>query len=274
MFGQARIAVRRRLGSALIATVFAASGLVASPGIAAAAPYGSCVTGGIANYFSFVEKASGSNNLRNIKSTIQVSSPTSQFRPCSWNLGNDGSSGWVAIVPGSGNPQLGNSEAILQIGLIACNEFWLGACSGNSLRYFWAEGGCGASIPDPQDLGSTGTTSHVYEIRHFSDHWYNLKIGGVTKIAFLDTSHDDVSCWITKNFTKGQWAFERWDRGDGIGDTAHNSLMWYANYMWDPGDSGTWTVPNFTSCSASPGTFPGKGFCSWGADALLGWSQY
>jgi hypothetical protein len=158
--------------------------------------------------------------------------------------------------------------------LIACNEFWLSSCQGNTLHYFWAEGGCGLSVPDPQNLGTTNTSSHVYEIRHYSDDWYNLKIDGVTKVAFLDTSHDDVSCWITQNRTKVQWAFERWDRGDGIGDSAHKSLMWYAWFMWDPGNGGSWIVPNFTGCSATPTGFPGKGFCNVGDDELLGWSQY
>lgn len=266
--------MRRRRVPGLVAAVFAISGLAALPQAVAAAPYGGCVTGGLEWFFSFTQKSSSTASLRNIKATVQVPSPNTQFRPCSWSLGNDGSSGWVAIVPGGGNPQLGNNLAILQIGVIACNEFWLAACSGNTLKYFWAEGGCGASAPDPQSLGTANTISHVYEIRHFTDDWYNLKIDGVTKVSFLDTEHDDVSCWITKSRTKGQWAFERWDRGDGIGDNAHNSLMWSARYMWDPGNNGTWAVPNFSSCSATPTNFPGKGFCSFGSDALLGWSQY
>jgi hypothetical protein len=53
--------------------------------------------------------------------------------------------------------------------------------------------------------------------------------------------------------------------------------MWNARFMWNPGDNGSWNVPNFNTgfgCSATPGGFPGKGFCYVGDDELLGWSQY
>jgi hypothetical protein len=267
--------VRARLIRLLLVASFAV-GYAASPVPVAAAAYGACVTSGIENFFSGVNKSITNNNVRNVNTSIDVSSPSDQFRPCTWSLGNDGASGWLAIIPGAGNPHNGDHEAILQIGIIACNEFWLAACQGNQIRYFWAEGGCGLAIPDPQDLGLANSNSHNYEIRHLDGDVYRMRIDGVTKVSFVASTHDDIKCWIPFNYTMGQWAFERWDRGDGIGDSSHKSSNYQAHHMvGDPGTSGTWvSSPNFGGCFAGPSDSPGKGFCEFGTNYVHGWSSY
>lgn len=250
--------------------------LVATPSKAAAASNGPCVTDDInARFDSWTEKSSVSKNVRNIRAKIQVSSPVSQFRPCSWSLGLDSSSAWVAIVPGSGNPNNNDKWSILQVGIIACNATEFGACRPNTDHYFWAEGGCPISPPDPQDLGLANTSLHDYQIRHYSDGTYDLRIDSVSKISFLDYADHDVGCWITHNYDNGQWAYERNDRGDGLGDTTHKAAMNPTYMMWyDPGDTGTWASPAFDDCNAAPSDHPGVGSCSYGPNYLYGWTNY
>jgi hypothetical protein len=239
---------------------------------ALASSYGSCVDAGPISVFSYTDRGGGGTYyVRNVRASIQVSNPSTEFRPCTWSTGNDGASGWVAIVPGALNSHNGQASAILQVGIIACNSYWLSACWNTQDRFFWAEGGCGLSLPDQQDLGPANTAGHLYEIRHYSDNSYSLRIDSVSKLRFVATTHTDVSCWIGGD-DKGQWAFERNDRGDGIGDMGLYSSLYSAYDMHgDPGDSGVWVNPGFAFCSATPTTYPGKGSCVYGSDYLRAW---
>jgi hypothetical protein len=245
----------------------------------AAASYGSCVDAFEGHFFAYTEKAPASQNVRNVRADITTKSVTDQFRPCKWDAGLDGSGAWVAIEPSAGNPKNGDPESILQIGVIACNEDTQSACTvvpSGWKTYFWAEGGCGASLPDAQYLGGpVDNSSHTYEIRHLSGNVYRLRIDGVTKVSFVASTHSDVSCWIQSNYDKGQWAYERHDRGDGLGDSTHKADIGFSHLMYgDPGDGGTWADPNFTFCQAQPTSGTGRSFCSFGVNYIFGWTQY
>jgi hypothetical protein len=260
----------------LISLVLAVASFSALPSAVRAVSYGPCVSNPGVNLFMYTEKSSTSRNVRNVRAAIQVSSPVNQFRPCGvWNytlLAPDGSSGWVSLEPGNLNPKNGDLNAILQIGVIACDELFLAACASGQIRYFWAEGNCGLSIPSPQDLGVADTSSHVYEIRRWSNGDYDLRRDFVSKIRFAPSTHTNVNCWLPYNLEKAQWAFERWDRGDGVGDGTHKGTMNPAYFMWDdPGDSGIWVSPGFSFCTAQPTSYPGLGQCTWGSNYLEGW---
>lgn len=236
----------------------------------AAISYGTCVDSLQAHYFSFTEKSSGSSNVRNVQSNLITRSKVDQFRPCSWNNAMNGASAWVAIEPGSGNPQNGNVVAILQIGVAACAHYIESGCQSYTKRLVWAEGGCGLSVPDYQDLGVTiDDAYHVYEIRHLSGDTYRLSFDGVAKLTFVGQNHDDIKCWIGSNYTKGAWAMERWDRGDGLGDITHKTIFGNAKMMWgDPGNGGSWAIANFTFCSDVQPPSGGQSHCAWGDSYL------
>ncbi|MBI2781805.1 MAG: hypothetical protein HYX55_08435 [Chloroflexi bacterium] len=250
--------------------------LLAAPTSVLAQSYGGCQNTFMEHWFTYTEKSSSSTNVRNVNANIGAPSITDQFRPCNWSYDWNGTSAWVAIVPGSGNPQNGNAEAILQIGVDACADYPESACQSGQKRYFWAESGCGLSVPDGQDLGGpVNTAAHNFVIRHFSDNWYNLNIDGITKVAFLMTTHDDIKCWIGSNYTKAQYAFERWDRGDGIGAGAPYANITSAKLMWgDPGDSGTWANAGFTFCSAAPSSGVGVSHCTMFSTSITAWTTY
>jgi hypothetical protein len=97
----------------------------------------------------------------------------------------------------------------------------------------------------------------------------------MSEVYFNANKHDDVKCWIQSNYTKGGWAYERQDRGDGVGDSTHKSRFYPTYLMWgDPGDSGTWANTNFSFCAAQPTSGTGIGHCGYGSQTLDGWSTY
>lgn len=244
-----------------------------SPLPVAAVSWGSCVDSLMAHYHTWTEKSSDTNNIKNLKANLITRSLTDQFRPCSWNNAMNGVSGWVALVPGHNNPREGSTTAILQIGPIACAHQIQSACQSHAKRIFWAEGGCGLSVPDAQDLGSVDNAYHNYEIRHYLADLYSLFVDGVSKVAFSGQSHSDVSCWVNSNYTKGQWALERWDRGDGIGDITHRAIFGSPKLMWgDPGANGTYVNANFTGCIKVQPPSGGQSFCEFGSDYFNAWT--
>lgn len=193
--------------------------------------------------------SSNGANMRGIRADINPSN-YSLFGPCAFeDYGDDGASLWVALVPGGNNTGGDPYEAILQVGMILCND--ADAFSPNSAcragddfdtynvapnygrEFFWAKGGCdhppAALIVDEDWQGNplgfdVGLGSHSYKIDrkendvHQNDAHYDLSIDGVV-IKDIDADADAIECWIKDSAGNKDVSIqgETWDKGDHLG---------------------------------------------------------
>lgn len=166
---------------------------------------------------------------------------------------NNGSSAWVGIVPGTGNPQYGNSNAVVQIGVVDCDSGLYSACLGNDPRLFIAWGGCNGVKPEARtDLGvapfDQGEWWLKFKVTRFSQKvkfrldWSDgQEYVWTYEVWNTDPDFADFACWIDGN-TDVQYLFEKKDRADSVGwwdcGTSCAAGFWqlqkYANGVWEP----------------------------------------
>lgn len=217
----------------------------------------------------------GNTDVHGIESRIN---PPAGMNPCSTNIGNDGVSAWIAIVPDNAP----NSQAILQIGILNSNG--PNGTGGDSFKYFWANGGCGPIIPDqaiPEYLGVADRAGHTYKINTAGDH-FNLLIDDVI-VRSIDYDDGRISCWANGD-KASQLAGETLDGGDHFSYSELESsadgqklTFRYANFEnangnWNDVDAGT---PQY--CTAAD-TQQWNNTCqinaNTGMDGLNIWSRY
>lgn len=189
-------------------------------------------------------------SIKGIKATIHTGGGNPHFWACSGtSAGNDGTMGWVNIVPGSTAPS-STPEMIVQVGIVRCTVVLAFVCTNSVPHFTWAHGGCGWPIVNPPDLEDLGETTylgtHNYEIVWESNLW-KFKIDGVTK-ASLTTTADSVDCWIT-NDRRADWFAERYDRGDSVGSNGTTSQRMQFTAMRYKYDSTSYITPVISSCA-------------------------
>lgn len=142
------------------------------------------------------------------------------WEPCDGGLGN--ASVWVALVPGSGNPNGMDSNTILQVGTIKCTIPGIGGCEsgifGQKAHFFWAYGGCGTAIPTAQFFDITGKDpelEHKYRVDVYST-YFDIVVDGGIVFTSNQQQWNGVSCWATgtKDF---QIMTERKNHNDAFG---------------------------------------------------------
>lgn len=164
-----------------------------------------------------------------------------------------GPSYWVAIVPAPGNPQYGNANAILQIGVNQCIQQFTPVCDGQK-RLFFAIGGCGGIIPytpTPQNLltGPTLAPSSDIDFRIFRNSggaswtlWWNAITAGKSGSFGVSSSDEALSCWITGNVS-AQYDCERWDHGDACGSPGVGTYVAFRDMRFQKSQDGSWLYP-------------------------------
>jgi hypothetical protein len=249
-----------RLTVALVAVSISTT-IVATTPTVVRAQGGTCVDGLPTNLFSG-EIRDVTAWANGVHGTITTPGST-YFYACSLNtVGNDGTTGWVSLEPGSGNPTP-QSSMILQIGVVRCTSYLYTACEGNIIHYFWAYGGCWGSLPGPRDLGSATHGAHTYEISQ-SGSDYKLYIGGVQK-ASIPKGTPFIGCWTNQDLRAG-WFAERLDHGDSSGSNGSTSQrLQFTNMSYRVDTGSTWITPSLTGCINDVPSGTGRYVCTWGA---------
>ena len=193
-----------------------------------------------------LEPQGGFANVRGIRS--QIFDQQDLDYCTGGNDANHGSLYWVALTPAPGNSQYGNTAAIIQIGVIRCQNIAFNVCTGTP-RIFWAAGGCGiVSAPTPVDLGAAPIGGITFAVRRLSggDHWLTaVNING-TLIAekTLLYGNDQTECWATNNGPIGSQIFcERLDRGDNCGGAGGGNPINFQDIRYQVSIGGGWSVP-------------------------------
>jgi hypothetical protein len=264
-----------RVWLSLLAAAVLGGRMLLSPTVALAQG-GPCVDGTATSRHAWVEKDPAGGNTSWVtaaKGYIYIPS-SSHFFPCNpTGVGNDGPTAWVSIVPGSGSGNYNNTNAILQIGVVRCNNPAYTACYNSVPHFWWARGGCGIYLPVPMDLGeTTWSATHLYEISLLGT-VYSLKIDGVTK-ASIDRSSNPINCWAQDD-KAAVWSAERWDKGDSSGSNgATNQRNQFTTLRYATPANNVWLSPSITACGITPGagSGPGRYVCSFGSDSLHVWT--
>lgn len=221
----------------------------------------------------------GGSSFSGIRSDIDPSTivPGPEgFLACNDSNGLDlvgASMAWVAIEPGPDNLYYGITSAILQIGVINCDDLGVTVCDpqgSQGLHYFWAHGGCGVlNQPTPNPIGNNpnvSTISRNYAVyRSYATptvYNYVLSINGASTI--VDPATDtEISCWINSPSLQFEVGGERKDNGDDFGSSS-DPTKFLNNQRRTNGVSGLWSNVNVGSCEYEngdtgcilPGAFP------------------
>jgi hypothetical protein len=184
---------------------------------------------------------------RGVRATINPIDDT--FALCSGLYGNDGVSAWVAIEPGTGNPDHpanGGTGGIIQLGILKCNSGLSTACSvPNQIWAVWAAGGCGFPAAAVR-IGSQpiGAGSHTFTIRKESEaqgsDWL-LFIDSALVKTIPNTAYQ-ISCWQADD-KMAVWSGETWDGGDSYAAAA-NKLN-FDNAQFESEVDGPFFSPNW-----------------------------
>lgn len=234
--------LRHRLAIAIATSMLLLGAGLTSPGLVGAGVLNPACQDNGAHYHT--GKSSWAGNMRGIRADF-TPSDWSLFGPCAWGVwGNDGVYSYISIGPAPNNDEWGNGNAILQLGVILCNDAGNATCKAQvspaedapnyGRRFAWAYGGCSpVTLPIPilitQDINGNhidpGIGKHTYAIRRDQDDehraaiHYDLKIDGDT-VAIVDPDQSGVSCWIKDSHGDKQVDFqmEALDRGDHFGN--------------------------------------------------------
>jgi len=215
-----------------------------------AAPQANCVDWTAVNRHAGIVRDVYDWSARGVKATIDPYGYTMTHCSNAGIFPNNGASAWVAITPGSGNSYHNNEHAIIQIGIINCDDPLYAACNGTGYRYFWAIGGCGnptQESPYPRDLGAAGAGPHEYEVYKSSDGYWHLHLDGYHKVGFVGADEGSVNCWQHGD-KEASWYGETLDGGDqysAAGATGVERLQFRdARYQSTVG--GAWTNPGWS----------------------------
>lgn len=187
-------------------------------------------------------------NFASVKGlTARLHSP-GKIQKCLGSFPSDASA-WIAVVPDEGTAQVGNNNAILQIG------FGKNSLEGNSAsRIFMALGGCGQYIPNIQYRWGSYTPG--------SSSWITFRIwvqsngdwamdwseedpnqaGSPDASGFLLIDNQDpaISCWINSP-VRGMFSGETKNPGNDVGfSDAH---LWFRDIKFRASVGGTWWMP-------------------------------
>lgn len=249
----------------LLLALALAVGTIPFVATAVAAQDRTCFTEG--HYFTFKNAGSPTDLFDRGVADIDTSAGGGAFSICEPVVGDaddNGPSAWVAFVPGITNPQWGNVSAIFQVGVVKCASFGNGTCDGdaNPPSYFWAFGGCDEA-PFLRDLGPADYGSHEYKVAEGTSSWY-VYIDGTSRGSILKTD-DRVDCWINGD-NEVQWAGEKWDKGDSLGNPGipiSTTALTFDDmkYSYDNNDNFTVLNTNGLSCVI---TDPVRDFCGFG----------
>ena len=200
-----------------------------------------------------IQENGTSGSVYGVKSVINTNLST--FRPCTLTVQEEeqlagSTSAWIAVVPAAGNPEMGNGDAVLQLGVVHCNYAGLpdlcdpGVPGVGTPSYFWAFGGCGTA-PDGIWIGDTDDNQHTYEIRHFSSpqSGYSMYFDGVYTQKTIYVSDWHVSCWLGSRHG-AMYQTETWDAGDGIANP--DGKVIFSTIGWRITDSGAWQAPTWS----------------------------
>lgn len=157
-----------------------------------------------------------------------------------------GPSYWVSLVSNAGN-----SNDIIQIGVIKCsNAAYDPPCNGTG-RLFWAYGGCGITpVPIVRDIAAAPSSGAELKIERLSTGYYRLTADydqdgtpEYTKSIWKGDSH--IVCWADTGIVKSQIACERWDSGDMCGSSLDRAAAHGIKAQKSVG--GTWYNPGLTA---------------------------
>ena len=232
---------------------------------------GACINGGGTHHWATVIKDTAST-INGVYS--QVHTASGFFFHCTTaGSHDDGSQAWVALEPGTGSSHWADTNAILQIGVINCDEN-ASQCDGTP-HLVWASGGCNLHTPTYHDLGSTSYGTHSYEIATVGSSFVLYADGSAKKyIGYSDAS---INCWSgdDKRFEVGA---ERWDAGDSSGANGNTSQRLQFNFIqyftstWF--NAGTITCNNTRQSGIGAYTCPtGSGGSTYGS-YLHVWTTY
>jgi hypothetical protein len=172
---------------------------------------------------------------------------TIDLKPCTYNPGNDGASAWVSLTPAPGTSQHGNTDAIIQIGVIRCNSPLEVNCSPGTHKLFWAAAGCNASKPVAVVSTTTvsfASTGHTFTILKYANDDYKLFMDGTQYFNTIHASDWTVNCWAGDR-TEADWYAEAADGGDQItNDNTFNGQIDFDNSRYKGSATGAWFTPN------------------------------
>ncbi len=234
----------------LAAVLLLVSSVLTFTAAPAAAYFEACdLVPGVHNHWAG-ENIVSSNPVRGVKATINPIGST--FRPCQISGGGqDASLAWVAIVPSSSNTYANDTNAIIQVGIVDCDETgfpnpYSAACEPGTIHFFYAAGGCGHQ-PVLLDLGATNDFQHTFEIRHGSTggSYYDFYIDGSNQNVSVISTDNRLSCWINQGEQIGQYDGEIWDKADGLADSS-NSMI-FSGVRFTTTDGTPTTNPNWGS---------------------------
>jgi len=250
------MSLRKRLAGIAVAVALLVGGLtvadtpLAPVESAAAAP--NC-GGAISSYHNGgnVSMTPNISTMRGVKARIHGSG---KLELCNGSFTNS-SSVWIAVVPAPGNPQYGNSNAILQVG------FWLDHDIGVR-RIFWARGGCNGNLPFAQyniaPAGHTPDTSwYGFDIHRLSGgSWtvsYSSESGSGSGFLTIAGTNAAVGCWLNDE-VRGQVSTEFKDARDSAGfSDAH---MYIRDIRFQASTEGTWWRPSQLHSSGAQMGYP------------------
>ena len=226
----------------------------------AAVGEGPCENANTVNSFvgdKFNPPAGGFTNVRGIRSQI-FDQQDLDFCTASFDPGH-GSNYWVALVPAPGNPHYNDPEAILQVGVIKCQNPLYAVCTGTP-QYFWAAGGCGYA-PTAQPFGGTAPVGGItFAVRHIgaSTYWLTadpLSSGYPTQQGW--TGDDNLAlCWAfgAGRPVAAQIMCERWDNGDNCGGIGGSNPIDFQTIRFQVSVDGQWYIPGNAGSPLGPVT--------------------
>ncbi len=228
--------------------------------VSMAAPYGGCADANPVNHFAGRSLGGSSGGFPFIGIKADITPDLSGFHNCVGAtifdpFASGGSSAWVALEEGSNN-----GDSIVQVGLIMChNLFNAGPCSApldNTVRYFYAYGGCNGFTPAPRDGGAANGLLHHYEVVLVSGS-YKAYVDGVQKLT-IGLRHSAIGCWQNGN---QDWPYfgERWDGADGLGNPSPATRFTAMQVKYNTGYhnisiSGCGADPGDSACTATGNT--------------------
>lgn len=166
-------------------------------------------------------------NFNGVRSYIQPYDAGPAFGYCGPSNQNFAAA-YVALVPNVNNPQYGNLNAIVQIGVIKGNCTNCGDTNGK-VRYAVAWGGCGGKQPYWQVVGNpVFAGNHRYWIDKgtgTSTGWLYAHVDS-TLMWQWSPSDPDITCWTTHEMG-GSYNGERVDHQDSLGSLGINEDLWF-----------------------------------------------
>lgn len=188
---------------------------------------------------------------------------------------------WLSIIPAPGNVYYNDPTAILQIGVINCDEPGTPVCDGNDAHKSWvfyAKGGCVGYLPFPVRTGTAladlgGIDFQIERQTSPQGSWYLSYVGSVHFGGILISGTDPAtSCWASGSGDNVSIAIacERHDTGDGCGVVDGGNKVTFQDMQYQNTVGGSWhntTIAGSGECSVTPPPV-GEGF-GW-CDSAVG----